>query len=392
MTTMSDDAAERVTRILEHMEQKMQKHVRVAERARGHRSWSGLSAAGALMLAASITMAQPVLITAPVTLNCATTCIRSTAGGPCIPLATAEITVRGTTLTTNGRFSIASLTLETGASGQPAIVTHSPQATCGSSGTDVVRGMELIISGNLNVNAGCRIDVSGMGSPAGAGPGAGASFQSYGGGGGYGGAGGDASGSSRANGVSGFGGQCYGFLATETFAPSAFGSGGGDRWSGAQRDVGTGGAGGGAARLIVTGTSTINGTVVANGADGGSRAGGGSGGSVYLNTAVFGGSGQLSANGGTGYYEGGGGGGGRVAVIYSSRGPVWPVASAIGGPGYFRGGAGTTYDKLASSIRGTLTFDNGNTFGENSEIYGPVTLNANVVVRRGARLGPAHLQ
>jgi len=63
--------------------------------------------------------------------------------------------------------------------------------------------------------------------------------------------------------------------------PTALGSG-----AGSSGDADTfGGAGGGAIKLIVSGTLTVNGTLSADGADGvdgGYAAGGGSGGSIWI--------------------------------------------------------------------------------------------------------------
>src|SRR6185369_745623 len=74
--------------------------------------------------------------------------------------------------------------------------------------------------------------------------------------------------------------------------------------------------GGGAIRLKVNGTLTINGVVTANGADASTDgAGGGSGGSIWVTAQALSGNGFFTANGGIGELnEGGGGGGGRIAI------------------------------------------------------------------------------
>ncbi len=62
---------------------------------------------------------------------------------------------------------------------------------------------------------------------------------------------------------------------------------------------GPGGWGGGALKLIVTGTLTVNGILSANGTDGagGSTAGGGAGGSLWLQINNLAGNGKILANG-----------------------------------------------------------------------------------------------
>ncbi len=108
------------------------------------------------------------------------------------------------------------------------------------------------------------------------------------------------------------GGITYG----SALAPFELGSGGGSRY-------GSGlGYGGGAIRLIVSDTLTINGKISANGigTDVASYAGG-SGGSIYLTTNHLIGSGAINANGGNSApwtTSFAGGGGGRVAVYYQT--------------------------------------------------------------------------
>ena len=114
------------------------------------------------------------------------------------------------------------------------------------------------------------------------------------------------------------GGGSYG----DPFSPTTWGSGGG-----AGHKFGeTGGAGGGAMRLVVGGVLHVDGTVSANGQDTLGAGGGGAGGSVWVEYAELRGNGSISANGGVaasdvrGYGStdggngGGGGGGGRVVV------------------------------------------------------------------------------
>jgi hypothetical protein len=81
-----------------------------------------------------------------------------------------------------------------------------------------------------------------------------------------------------------------------------------------------GGRGGGAVRLEVDGTLTIDGGIVANGAGGTSttNAGGGSGGSVLIDADRIDGTGQIQASGGSAANDGAGGGG-RIAVEYREQ-------------------------------------------------------------------------
>jgi hypothetical protein len=104
------------------------------------------------MLAASLSAwAQPVLITAPQTVGPQQTEIIPTAGGDPVPLATAEITVRGTTLTINGRHQIASLVVEPNGA-TDGVVTHSAAFSfdySGGAGSDVVNGPSVIAARSL---------------------------------------------------------------------------------------------------------------------------------------------------------------------------------------------------------------------------------------------------
>ena len=132
------------------------------------------------------------------------------------------------------------------------------------------------------------------------------------GGGGYGGEGGDGSS------YPGSGGITYGSVTN----PADFGSGGGRTYNGY-----TGGAGGGAVKLEVSGTLTVDGDIVTDGSGGKCvtthSSGGGSGGSIWLRARKLTGSGSIRAHGGPTYQYpgytvcGGSGGGGRIAIYYA---------------------------------------------------------------------------
>ncbi|MGB7985008.1 MAG: Ig-like domain repeat protein, partial [Terracidiphilus sp.] len=93
--------------------------------------------------------------------------------------------------------------------------------------------------------------------------------------------------------------------------PTDLGSGGSGGYA-----SGAGQAGGGAIRLMVTGTLTNNGLVTANGIGVGGYAGAGSGGSIYATATTLAGTGVFQANGGGAPTSTTGGGGGRTAIYY----------------------------------------------------------------------------
>jgi hypothetical protein len=90
--------------------------------------------------------------------------------------------------------------------------------------------------------------------------------------------------------------------------PTEYGSGGGC--------VG-GGKGGGVITLKATTSIQVDGLVSANGNDDGGDCGGGSGGSIYIETDYFKGSGMVTSRGGAGSGTGGGGGGGRISIVHN---------------------------------------------------------------------------
>jgi len=178
--------------------------------------------------------------------------------------------------------------------------------------------MDLTINGNLVVGSGAAVsaDYKGFNN---AGPGRPSS--------GYGGA---------------YGGQGSSGLSTygSMLAPANLGSGNSSA------------TGGGAIRLTVTGGTTINGTVSADGLETGARTG--SGGSVYLTTGTLSGNGPITADGAD--YSGRNAGGGRVAAVITSgdfssyTGPISAyggnVGSTIGAPGTIYKSHGTTREVI----------------------------------------------
>ena len=119
------------------------------------------------------------------------------------------------------------------------------------------------------------------------------------------------------------------------------GGGGGATTASGTYGTGFGGNGGGLVSFDVTGTTTINGSITANGQggfDAAGGAGGGGGGTIYIQTGTFAGSGSLSALGGyggtpqqtsTSYGGGGGGGAGRIGIFFNSS--TWTGTTTVTG-------------------------------------------------------------
>lgn len=119
-----------------------------------------------------------------------------------------------------------------------------------------------------------------------------------------------------------------------------------------------GGNGGGALRLEFLGGALIDGTISANGGDGGNYAGGGSGGSLWISAPRLQGTGSITAHGGKGAKDAGGGGGGRIA-LYVTEDTFGGTVRACGASGDANpGGAGTVYVKLDDQPRGNLLIHN----------------------------------
>ncbi len=199
------------------------------------------------------------------------------------------------------------------------------------------------IDGDLTVAAGAQINVDGLGYDAGFGPGTpGAGINE---GGSYGGQGGD-------HNLAGIVGSVYGSIT----APVNIGSGGG-----------TDASGGGAAIITVGGTTTIDGSISAQGDA--VSVGAGSGGTINLTTGYLQGTGTLSVDGGSlGIVTRGAGGGGRIAVDLTGAGADFMsftgTMRAYGGDAEGRdsGAAGTIYWESPSVLsgQGTLIIDNNN--------------------------------
>lgn len=145
-------------------------------------------------------------------------------------------------------------------------------------------------------------------------------------------------------------GGSYGGIGGGQLASSVYGSATApvDLGSGGAQYGGTGGTGGGAIELLVSGTLTNNGLVSANGgATADQEAGAGSGGSIYVAANTVAGTGTYTANGGvnTAAQYGFAGGGGRVSIYYVNASGSTGInnATAAGGlsPGGTPGAAGS---------------------------------------------------
>ena len=273
------------------------------------------------------------------------------------------IFINAATVTVDGIHTFAALYLNEG-----AVVTH----TAGDGDFD------LTITGDLAIDNGGSINVNGRGFASATGPGAGGNASTTSGGGGHGGLG--SSGSSG-----GAGGGTYDSLTV----PAELGSGGG---TATYFSAVGGGRGGGLVRLNVAGTLTLDGSVMANGGNGGysnwtgNASGGGSGGSIYLTAGVLEGAGSISANGGAGgANQGGGGAGGRIALYFNTY-DFNGVIAAQGGSGNQYGGAGTIYKKSSTQTWGELVVDNGGHSGVSTLLpEGEITLDS-VASFQNARL------
>ena len=146
-------------------------------------------------------------------------------------------------------------------------------------------------------------------------------------------------------------GPTYGSVLTPTDLGSAGGA-----------DSGGTNAGGGAIRLVVSGTLTNNGVISANGlvfATGNS--GGGAGGSIWATVGTLAGSGSFTANGSVGTPFRYTGGGGRIAIYFQTNSgfDLRQVTANAGpvNPGYsnYMGTAGTVYTLGGGGGNGTLT-------------------------------------
>ncbi|MFN9994030.1 MAG: GC-type dockerin domain-anchored protein, partial [Phycisphaerales bacterium] len=235
-------------------------------------------------------------------------------------------------------------------------------------------GCHLIFAGDVTVSSGGEINVEGRGFPAGQGPGS--DFTNAGGrpGAGHGGRGGDGS--------TGEGYGSYGSADLPT-----------DLGSGSPRDCNGGSSGGGAIRITSAGDMTIDGLIKADGElTTLCGAGGASGGSILLEAQRILGAGEISSDGSrSARSDAGGGGGGRISMLSNENlftGAVHAyggTANATNPSAVRRAGAGTVWIQTASS-RATLIIDNNGNRHQTTEFAGPVSFDADLIVRAGGVL------
>ncbi|KAE8651460.1 hypothetical protein Csa_001417 [Cucumis sativus] len=165
----------------------------------------------------------------------------------------------------------------------------------------VVAGSVVFSAANLTMEYNSYINTTSLG---GAPPSqtSGTPFGYDGSGGGHGGRGASCF---KSNQTSNWGGDVYAWSTLSE--PWSYGSKGG----GISDEKPYGGLGGGRVKLIIVGVLYLNGSILAEGGDGGSRGGGGSGGSIFVHAVKLRGNGTISAAGGKGW---GGGGGGRISL------------------------------------------------------------------------------
>ncbi|GLT85498.1 hypothetical protein SLE2022_036870 [Rubroshorea leprosula] len=175
-----------------------------------------------------------------------------------------------------------------------------------------------------------------------------------------------------------WGGDAYSWSSLQK--PLSYGSRGGST----SKEVDYGGGGGGLVTIEIEVLLEINGTLLADGGDGGSKGGGGSGGSIYIKAYRMIGSGLISACGGDGFA---GGGGGRISVGVFSRHDDPKIfvhgGNSLGCPEN-AGAAGTLYDAVPRSL--IVSNHNKSTDTETLLLEFPYQpLWTNVYVRNGAR-------
>jgi fibronectin-binding autotransporter adhesin len=259
-------------------------------------------------------------------------------------------------VSTNATFNpTVSLTVDTNATMRfdvPWVVTYPITLKAGgwmghspNSSTEAIK-LNLTINNNLDIQPGGQVNVDGMGYAATFGPGTG-NCGSHGG---------QGSKYSSTHPV----GPTYGSIT----APTNCGSGGGV-------------SGGGAARLLVTGTTTVNGVMSANGTTVDHY--GGAGGSIFLTTGVLLGSGTIRADGSRMLNAAAASsGGGRVAVILTNASDFATVNmdASAGVGGNKPGAAGTIYleTQAQGPGKGTLVIDATNIVAASVDTMIPMTL------------------
>ncbi|CAH9106309.1 unnamed protein product [Cuscuta epithymum] len=175
-----------------------------------------------------------------------------------------------------------------------------------------------------------------------------------------------------------WGGDAYGWSTMQL--PFSYGSKGGT----SSREVDYGGGGGGRIMLLVNRLLEVNGKLLADGGDGGTKGGGGSGGSIYITAYRMTGTGEISACGGDGFA---GGGGGRVSVDIFSRHEdpkIFVYGGSSRGCSENAGAAGTFYDNVPRTL--TVNNHNKSTYTDTLLMDFPQPLLTNVYLGNHAKV------
>ncbi|XVF89135.1 hypothetical protein PTKIN_Ptkin19aG0106100 [Pterospermum kingtungense] len=141
-----------------------------------------------------------------------------------------------------------------------------------------------------------------------------------------------------------WGGDAYSWSSLQK--PWSYGSKGGTT----SKEVDYGGRGGGRVKMLIKELLEVDGSLLADGGDGGTKGGGGSGGSIHIKAQKMTGGGRISACGGNGFA---GGGGGRVSVDIFSRHDepkIYVHGGNSRGCPENAGAAGTLYDAVPRSL------------------------------------------
>ncbi|CAI8589076.1 unnamed protein product [Vicia faba] len=238
----------------------------------------------------------------------------------------------------------------------------------------IVAGSVILSAANVTMDYKSSINSSSLGGPPPSQT-SGTPVDNVGSGGGHGGRGA----SCLKNDKSNWGGDVYSWSTLSQ--PKSYGSKGGGKSTEKQN----GGNGGGHIELLVKDTLYVNGSVTAEGGDGGYDGGGGSGGSILVYAVKLKGYGTISAAGGMGW---GGGGGGRISLdCYSIQEDLKITVhggSSIGCTGN-SGAAGTYFNANLLSLR--VSNDNVSTETETPLLdFSTSPLWSNVYVENNAKV------
>ncbi len=237
-----------------------------------------------------------------------------------------QTTVSGTATVKNGGYLIGN-NYEASNSFYNIVVQSGGTITHDGNTTSETNRLNLNVTNNLDIQSGGSINVQGKGYSAGNGPGKPISGNAGGSYGGYG---------------YGNSGPVYGSYTQ----PNNLGSGGSSS------------AGGGAVKLTVGGTLTVNGSINANGQPFSwwNTSATGSGGSVWINTVILEGNGAIEARGGLASDYTQGAGGGRIALYYTTNNHTGSILTSSNRDG----SAGTIYKKSSAQSYGDLIINNNN--------------------------------